>query len=79
MVYSDILRARCYIELKKPEYELAVSLMSAVIDDSRELRIQRHIDHIDTLYSKLVQSVYGNSPDVVDLGVKLKDLKLCKI
>ena len=57
LVYSDILRARCYIELKKPEYELAVSLMGAVIDDSRELRIQRHIDHIDTLYSKLVQKI----------------------
>lgn len=79
LVYLDILRARCYIELRNPEYELLVTLLKGAIDDSRELRIQRHIDQIDTLYSRLTQSAYGNSPDVADLGIKLRDLKLNKI
>lgn len=76
LIYADILRARCYIEFKKPEYEQAVMLLNEAIEDSQELRIQRHIDHVDKLYSKLAQSTYGESPDVVDLGTKLRNLKL---
>lgn len=75
-VFMNILRAKCYAEMKKPEYEQAVSLLAEAIEDSKELRVQRHIDHIDKLYKKLVNSEYGNAPDVAELGHGIRELKL---
>jgi len=75
LVFLDIMRAKCYINLKKPEYEQAVTLLGSAIEDSKELRVARNIDHIGKLYTKLVASPYGNSPDVTDLGLMLQELR----
>ncbi len=75
-VFLDILRAKCYVNLKKPEYEQAVVLLEGAIEDSKEIRVARNIDQIERLYRKLVESSYGKSPDVVDLGLLLQDLRL---
>lgn len=75
IVYLNILRARSYLALRKPEYEQAVKLLSDVLEESEELRVQRHVDHIEQLYTKLVASSYGNSPDVAGLGFVLQELK----
>ncbi len=75
LVFMDVLRAKCYINLKKPEYEQAVQLLGEAIEDSKELRVARNIDHIQKIYRKLLASPYGNSPDVTDLGLMLRDLR----
>lgn len=74
LVFLDILRAKCYITQKKPEYEQAVSLLESAIEDSKELRVARNIDHIEKLYTKLLASPYGNAPDVASLGSALQRL-----
>jgi transcriptional regulator with XRE-family HTH domain len=75
LVFMDVLRAKCYINLKKPEYEQAVQLLGEAIEDSKELRVARNIDHIQKIYRKLLASPYSNSPDVTDLGLMLRDLR----
>ncbi|HEY1249280.1 MAG TPA: helix-turn-helix transcriptional regulator [Nitrososphaera sp.] len=75
LVFIDVMRAKCYINLKKPEYEQTVALLSSAIEDSKELRVARNIAHIENLYTKLVASSYGNSPDVIDLGLMLQELR----
>ncbi len=75
LVFIDIMRAKCYINLKKPEYEQAVRLLEGAIADSRELRVARNIDHIEKLYRKLAESSYSKAPDVIDLGIALRDLR----
>lgn len=75
LIFMDIMRAKCYITLKKPEYEQAVRMLESAIEDSKEFRVARNIDHIERLYSKLVASSYGNSPDVADLGLMLQELR----
>ncbi len=75
LVFLDILRAKCYITQKKPEYEQAVTLLGGAIEDSKELRVARNIDHIQKIYRKLAESPYGKSPDVIDLGIALRDLR----
>ncbi|HEU5381297.1 MAG TPA: hypothetical protein VFV38_38210 [Ktedonobacteraceae bacterium] len=75
LVYLNILRARCYIELRKPEYEQAAKLLAESIEYSQAIRVQRHIDYIERLYTKLAASSYGKSPDVADLGFMLQELR----
>ncbi|SRR5216683_623035 len=67
--YLNILRAECYIEKKKPEYDIATSMLNSVVQSTKE---QSHIDHIIRLHHKLEASSYGNAPDVADLGISLK-------
>lgn len=74
LVFLDILRAKCYIEQKKPEYEEAVKLLESVIIDSNVIKVQRHIKQIEQLYAKLAASSYGNSPDVTTLSSMLEEL-----
>lgn len=76
LVFLDILRAECYIEQKRPEYERAVRLLEGAIEDSKELRVARNIDHIEKLYRKLLESSYSKAPDVTDLGIALQQLRM---
>src|SRR5258707_4502108 len=64
LVFLDILRAKCYIEQKKPEYEQAVSLLGSAIEDSKVLKATNNIHQIENAYVKLLASSYGNSPDI---------------
>ncbi|HEU5383412.1 MAG TPA: helix-turn-helix transcriptional regulator [Ktedonobacteraceae bacterium] len=75
LVFLDVLRAKCYITQKKPEYDLAITVLKEAIEDSKELKVARNIDHIGKVYSRLLESPYHNSPDVVDLGFMLRELK----
>jgi len=77
-ILLDILRAKCYILQKKPEYDSAISLLTDAIEDSKEIRVERNIAQIEKLYRKLIESPYGNAPDVVDLGLALQDLRAQK-
>ena len=78
LVYLDIIRARCYIEMKKPEYEQAICILESAIADSEKVYTERNITFIENLYAALRQSSYGNSPDVIDLGLKIQELRLTR-
>jgi tetratricopeptide (TPR) repeat protein len=75
LVFADILRANCYINLRKPEYEKAVDLLAEAITASQTLRIERHLGHIERLYGKLAASSYGNAPAVADLALALRQVR----
>lgn len=74
--HLNMLRAKCYIEQRKPEYEQAVRLLVNAIEDSKELQVARNVDQIEKLYRKLTTSSYGNAPEVIDLGLALQDLRM---
>ena len=75
LIFLDISRAKCYIESKKPIYEQAVSLLKGAIEDSKEIKVARNIDQIERLCTRLKKSIYGQSPDVIDLGLALRDVR----
>lgn len=76
MIYLDIKRATCYIHQKSPEYEYATSLLSVAAEASREQSVARNIYHIQKLYHELAASSYGNSPEVAELELALRELQL---
>lgn len=76
MVYLDIKRSTCYIQQRSPEYEYATSLLLMAAEASRGQRVARNTSHIQKLYNKLVMSSYGNSPEVAELGLALRELQL---
>lgn len=76
LVFLDILRAKCYIEKKKPEYEKAIYRLMDAIAICKELRVSHNIAQIYKLYTKLAASSYGNAPDVVELEHGIRELKL---
>lgn len=75
LIYLDILRARCYIEMKRPEYEQALGLLESAIADCEKVYVERNIRCIEKLYVALKESSYGKSPDVIDLGMKIQQLR----
>ncbi len=75
LVYLDILRAKCYTDMKKPEYEHAVTILESAIADSKKIRVERNIRFIERLYKKLGESSYGNTPQVANLGMQLRGLR----
>lgn len=74
--YVNILRTECYLKKKKPEYEQAVLLMSDILENNKRFRHAYHIQYIDRLYKLLQESPYANAPDVADLGILLRELRL---
>jgi tetratricopeptide (TPR) repeat protein len=76
--FTNILKAECYISRKKPEFEEAVTILSSVLQQNRTVREQVHIHHIQRLFNLLLDSSYGNSLEVADLGMLLRELQLKK-
>jgi len=79
LLYLETERARCYIQKKKPEYEQATIVLKRAIATSRNIYVGQNIRRIEKLYLKLKGSSYGNSPDIVELGQEIQELKLIKI
>ncbi len=75
LAFSGILRANCYINLRKPEYEKAVDMLEEAMTASQTLRVERHLSYIERLYSKIAASPYGNAPEVADLGMALRQMR----
>lgn len=74
--YLHILQAECYLKQKQPEYEEAVKLLSQVLDQSGH--VQYYVNYVARLYKLLAASPSKNAPDVVDLGMTLREFKLKK-
>jgi transcriptional regulator with XRE-family HTH domain len=71
IAYLNILRAECYIRLKKPDYAMAAMLLSEALTVSEAVHSSFNISHIKRLHKLIASSPYGNSPDVVELGIRL--------
>lgn len=78
LVFLDILRARCYIEMKKPVYDKAIRLLEEAVTDSANIKVERHVRYIQRLHTTIQKSPYGNAPEVVDLGMQLRELRKLK-
>lgn len=71
--FLKILRAKCYIGQKNPEYEEATRLLSQVLSDNPQ--IQFWVDRIAKLHKLIAASPYGKAPDVTDLGMEIRKLQ----
>lgn len=71
--YLKILRAECYSKQKKPEYEEAIRLLSQVLSNNNS--IQYYVSYVARLHKIIATSSYGNSPNVVNLGMQLRKLR----
>lgn len=74
--YLKILRAECYVKQRKPEYERATELLTQIFEANTH--IQYYVDYVTRLYKLIAASPYGKAPDVVDLGMALRELKTKK-
>lgn len=70
--FLKIIRAECYIKQRKPEYDEALTLLSQVLIDNRNIRY--YVDYVARLHKIITASSYGNAPDVVNLGMKLRTI-----
>lgn len=70
--YLRILQSECYIKQKQPEYEEAVKLLSQVLEASSNVRY--YVKYVARLHKLITTSPYGNSPDVADVGMRLREL-----
>ncbi len=73
LAYINILRAEAYMRLKRPEYDHAMALLLGALDVSKAIKSGFNIGRIRSLYKLLTMSSYGNSPQVADLGLQLRD------
>lgn len=71
--YLKILRAECHIKQRKPEYDEALRILSQVLDDNKN--IQYYVNYVARLHKLIATSSYGNAPDVVDLGMVLRQIQ----
>jgi len=76
--YLDIVRAKCYAKMKKPEYEQSANMLRKAIYANRQILVVRNMKHIEKLYQQLRSSSYGNSPDIIELGQEIQELKLLR-
>lgn len=73
LAFLNIARAECYMQLKHPDFEGALSLLTDAFDASKAINSEFNVGHIQRLYKSLSVSSYGSSPRVVDLGIALKE------
>ncbi len=59
--YLNILRAEAYMQLKRPQFDTALLLLSDAFDTSKTIKPAYNIDYIKRLYKVLAASSYGTS------------------
>ncbi len=76
LAYIDILRAEADMKLKKPRLDEATTLLTNAFDASKAIKSEYQIGYISRLYKDLRTGPYGNSPDVTDLGLAIKQWRM---
>jgi hypothetical protein len=61
------------MRLKQPELDRATELLQGAFATSVPIKSEYNINYIQRLYGELVTSSYGNSPQVADLGIALRN------
>lgn len=73
LAFLDIMRAECYVKMKRPEYDTALLLLMEALTTSKAIQSIFNIRYIERLYTSLATSSYGSSPQVADLGLSLRE------
>lgn len=73
VAHIDILRAEANIKLKRPQYDTATQLLMGAFGVSSNIKSEYNIGYISRLYTLLAKSSYGNSTQVSDLGIALRN------
>ncbi|SRR5258707_2918992 len=75
----NLKRAKCYASLKRPQYDTALDLLIDSFSVYKETAAVHSLKEIEKTYRIIATSPYGNAPEVIDLGIALRDLKLKKM
>jgi hypothetical protein len=73
LAYIDILRAEANMRLKKPTLDRATELLQSAFTASAPLKSEFNISYIQRLHGELLTGPYGNSTNVADLGLTLRE------
>lgn len=73
LAYIDILRAEANMKLKNPQHDTATQLLINAFGTSSSIKSGYNIGYISRLYTQLAKSSYGNSTQVSDLGILLRN------
>lgn len=71
--YIDILRAEANMYLKRPKLDVATDFLTGAFDVSKVIKSEFNISYITRLYGVLREGSYGNSTDVADLGLAIRN------
>jgi tetratricopeptide (TPR) repeat protein len=71
--YITILQAESYMRLKRPQLDTATDLLTDAFGISQSIKSEFIVGHVVRRYNELRKSPYGNSTDVADLGVAIRD------
>jgi tetratricopeptide (TPR) repeat protein len=71
----NLSRARCYTALKHPEYEIALAFLQDTFQVYKDVRSVHGIEIVEKTYRSIANSPYGNAPEVVDLGIALREMR----
>lgn len=74
----NLSRANCYTALKNPEYETALAFLQDTFQVYRDVKTVHGMEVLEKAYRSIASSPYGNAPEVVDLGIALREVKLKK-
>ena len=61
------------MKLKRPELDRATGLLQDAFATSTPIKSEYNIGYIQRLYGELVTGPYGNSTQVADLGIALRN------
>lgn len=75
LAYTNILRAEAYLKQTRPDYDMAAFLLEDILEQNKDAPVQYHVQYVQRLYELLRQSTYGNSPDVANIGQRLRKIK----
>lgn len=59
---------------RKPDYEEVLALLSQVLADNKNIRY--YVEYVARLHKIIAASSYGNAPDVVNLGMALRQVQM---
>jgi tetratricopeptide (TPR) repeat protein len=76
LAYLDILRAECYLKLKRPQYDRASKLLADGFAISDAIKSTYNIKQAKRVFKHLSASPYGSAPEVVDLEMSLRGIRL---
>jgi hypothetical protein len=71
--YINILQAEALMRSKRPQLDTATDLLTGAFTVSASIKSEFTIGHVIRRYNELRKGSYGNSTDVVDLGLSLKE------
>jgi hypothetical protein len=76
--YISVLQAESFMRLKRPQLDTATDLLTSAFTLSTAIKSEFIISHVIRLYNELLQGPYGNSTELADLGIALREWRKTK-